>query len=394
MRLEDVHPAPALQYFRARNQAPPRHFWQAPPARDLCHRNRGSVADRVSVAGSHRGSLLARHSLEHPLKLNAGRAAPVHADPLLVVVLGPTASGKTALSLALAERFQGEIVNCDSVATYREFEIGTAKPGAAERARVPHHLVDFVDPAHYITAGEYARQARKVIAEINSRGHLPIVVGGTGLYLRALLEGLFPGPQRSEELRERLRERVATRGSSYLYQILRRLDRAATEKIHANDAPKLIRAIEVCLASRQKMTELWQQQGRDPLRGFRILRLGLDPERNVLYDRINRRAQHMFDGGLIEETQNLLQKYGTTARPLASLGYKQAVQFVRGELAREQALQAAQQAHRNYAKRQLTWFRREPEVKWLNGFGDDPNIQRQAVALVVAVQRDEPFGRV
>ena len=311
-----------------------------------------------------------------------------------MVVLGPTASGKTALSLALAERFQGEIVNCDSVAMYREFEIGTAKPDAAERARVPHHLVDFVDPAHYITAGEYARQARKVIAEINSRGHLPIVVGGTGLYLRALLEGLFPGPQRSEELRERLRERAAARGSGYLHRILGRLDRAATEKIHANDTPKLIRAIEVCLASRQKMTELWQQQGRDPLRGFRILRLGLDPERNALYDRINQRAQHMFDGGLIEETQNLLQKYGTTARPLASLGYKQAVQFVRGELTREQALQAAQQAHRNYAKRQLTWFRREPEVKWLNGFGDDPNIQRQAVALVVAVQRDEPFGRV
>jgi tRNA dimethylallyltransferase len=311
-----------------------------------------------------------------------------------VVVLGPTASGKTALSLALAERFQGEIVNCDSVAMYREFEIGTAKPGAAERARVPHHLVDFVDPAHYITAGEYARQARKVIAEINSRRHLPIVVGGTGLYLRALLEGLFPGPQRSEELRERLRERAAARGSTYLYRILGRLDRAATEKIHANDTPKLIRAIEVCLASRQKMTELWQQQGRDPLSGFRILRLGLDPERNDLYDRINQRAQHMFNGGLIEETQNLMQKYGTAARPLASLGYKQAVQFVRGELTREQALQAAQQAHRNYAKRQLTWFRREPEVKWLNGFGDDLNIQRQAVALVVAVQRDEPFGRV
>jgi tRNA dimethylallyltransferase len=311
-----------------------------------------------------------------------------------VVVLGPTASGKTVLSLALAERFQGEIVNCDSVAMYREFEIGTAKPDAVERTRVPHHLVDFVDPAHYITAGEYARQARKVIAEINSRGHLPIVVGGTGLYLRALLEGLFPGPQRSEELRERLRERAAARGSGYLHRILGRLDRAATEKIHTNDTPKLIRAIEVCLASRQKMTELWQRQGRDSLRGFRILRLGLDPERNALYDRINQRAQHMFEAGLVEETQNLLQKYGTTARPLASLGYKQAVQFVRGELTREQALQAAQQAHRNYAKRQLTWFRREPEVNWLNGFGDDPDIQRQAVALVVAVQRDEPFGRV
>ncbi len=321
-------------------------------------------------------------------------STPPRADPLLVVVLGPTATGKTALSLALAERFQGEIVNCDSVALYREFEIGTAKPGAAERARAPHHLLDFVDPTDYITAGEYARQARKVIAEIDSRRHLPIVVGGTGLYLRALLEGLFPGPQRSEQLRERLRQRAATRGSGYLYRILRRLDRAATEKIHANDTPKLIRAIEVCLASRQKMTELWQQQGREPLRGFRILRLGLDPERKALYDRINQRAQHMFDGGLIEETQSLLQKYGTASRPLASLGYKQAVQFLRRELAREQALQAAQQAHRNYAKRQLTWFRREPEVKWLNGFGDDPDIQREGVAIVGAAQRDEPAGRV
>jgi tRNA dimethylallyltransferase len=316
-----------------------------------------------------------------------------HADPLLVVVLGPTASGKTALSLTLAERFHGEIVNCDSVAMYREFEIGTAKPSAGERARAPHHLLDFVDPTGYMTAGEYARQAREVIKEIGSRGHLPIVVGGTGLYLRALLEGLFPGPQRSEELRERLRERAASRGSDYLHRILGRLDRAASKKIHANDTPKLVRAIEVCLASRQKMTELWQQ-GRDPLRGFRILRLGLNPERTALYDRINQRAQHMFDGGLIEETQNLLQKYGTTARPLASLGYKQVVQFAQGELTREQALQAAQQAHRNYAKRQLTWFRREPDVKWLNGFGEDPNIQLQAVASVVADQRHEYPDRV
>jgi tRNA dimethylallyltransferase len=309
-----------------------------------------------------------------------------------VVVLGPTAAGKTALSLAVAERFHGEIVNCDSVAMYREFEIGTAKPGTAERARVVHHLLDFVDPAQFITAGEYARQARKVIAEINSRGHLPIVVGGTGLYLRALLEGLFPGPQRSEELRERLRERAATRGSGYLHRILGRLDPAAAEKIHANDTPKSIRAIEVCLGSRQKMTELWKQ-GRDPLRGFRILRLGLDPERNALYDRINQRAKRMFDDGLIDETQNLLQKYGASARPFASLGYKQAMQFVRGELTREQALQAAQQAHRNYAKRQLTWFRREPEVRWLNGFGDDPDIQRQAFASVVALQEDQASDR-
>jgi tRNA dimethylallyltransferase len=305
--------------------------------------------------------------------------ASVQPEPPLVVVLGPTGSGKTALSLALADRFQGEIVNCDSVAMYREFDSGTAKPTASERARAPHHLLDCVAPTSHVTAGEYARLARQVLEEIKARSHLPIVVGGTGLYLRALLEGLFPGPQRSEELRERLRERVDSRGSGYLHRILRRLDRAAAEKIHANDTPKLIRAIEVCLASRQKMTDLWQQ-GRDPLRGFRILRFGLDPDRQALYDRINRRAQQMFEGGLVEETQRLLGKYDDAAAPLASLGYKQAVQFLRGELTREQAFQAVQQAHRNYAKRQMTWFRREPEVQWLRGFGDDAQIQQDAVA--------------
>jgi len=301
-------------------------------------------------------------------------------DPLLMVVLGPTASGKTTLSLALTERFHGEVVNCDSVAMYREFEIGTAKPSTAERARAPHHLLDFVNPTGYITAGEYSRLARQALAEIKSRGKSPIVVGGTGLYLRALLDGLFPGPQRSEELRERLRQRVEKNGADYLHRVLRRLDRDAAAKIHANDIPKIIRAIEVCLASRQKMTEMWKQ-GRDPLTGFRIVRIGLNPNRDALYARINQRAEHMFASGLVEETRQLLEKYGDTARPLTSLGYKQAAQLLRGEIDFKTALQAAQQAHRNYAKRQMTWFRREPEVSWLEGFGDDRAIQEEAAAL-------------
>jgi len=301
-------------------------------------------------------------------------------------VLGPTGSGKTALSLALAERFRGEIVNCDSVAMFREFEIGTAKPTAAERARVPHHLLDFVEPSGYITAGEYARQARQVLDQIKERGALPIVVGGTGLYLRALLEGLFAGPQRSEELRQRLRERAEEKGAGYLHRMLGRLDSAAAAKIHVNDTPKLLRAIEVCLASRSKMSELWKQ-GRNPLRGLRIVRLGLNPDRSVLYDRINQRAQRMFDGGLVEETRSLLEKYGTAARPLSALGYKQAVALVRGEIDRKTAVQAAQQAHRNYAKRQMTWFRREPDVIWISGFGDDAGVQSEAIRKIEDGQR-------
>jgi tRNA dimethylallyltransferase len=266
---------------------------------------------------------------------------------------------------------------------YREFDIGTAKPSCDDRAHAPHHLFDFVEPTAHITAGEYARRARQTIQEIKGRSRLPIVVGGTGLYLRALLEGLFPGPQRSEELRDRLRKRSDKKGASYLHRLLRRLDPAAAEKIHANDKPKLIRAIEICLASRAQMSEMWKQ-GRDPLRGFQILRLGLNPDRDALYDRINHRARLMFEEGLVEETHALLDKYGPSAGPLNSLGYKQALQLLRHETTRDAAIAAAQQAHRNYAKRQMTWFRREPEVAWLEGFGDDPKTVESAIEYVSA----------
>jgi tRNA dimethylallyltransferase len=301
--------------------------------------------------------------------------------PLLVVLLGPTASGKTALSLGLAERFGGEIVNCDSVAVYRHFEIGTAKPSTAERARAPHHLFDIIEPTELMTAGDYARRGRAVLEEIKVRGRLPIVVGGTGLYLRALIDGLAEGPQRSEDLRQRLRTSNERHGEGWLHRVLARLDGAAAARIHPNDVPKLIRAIEVCLMSRRTMTDLWSE-GREPLRGFRVLRLGLDPERNALYTRINQRAVRMFEAGLVEETRVLLERYGDEARPITATGYKQVVQLLRGEIDRKLAMWAAQQAHRNYAKRQMTWFRREPEVNWLKGFGDDPLIQGQAMELV------------
>src|SRR5271165_1595862 len=321
-----------------------------------------------------------------PSRAGSGKAtaASPQSDPLLLVILGPTASGKSALAIQLAQQFAGEVVSCDSVALYRYFEIGTAKPTREQRASVPHHLLDIAEPDEPFTAGDYARRAREVVHEIAQRGRLPIVVAGTGLYLRALLEGLFPGPQRSEELRERLRAGAAKRGSPYLHRMLARLDPEAAAKIHANDLPKLVRAIEVCLASRAQMSELWKQRGRDPLRGFRVLRIGLNPSREKLYDRINQRARQMFEQGLVEETRALRERYGErkNVTPLDSLGYKQAAQLLRGELTREQAIAAAQQGHRNYAKRQITWFRREPDVQWLAGFGDDPEIVKQAAELV------------
>jgi tRNA dimethylallyltransferase len=310
-------------------------------------------------------------------------SVPASHDPVLLVILGPTGSGKTALSLHLAERWNGEIISCDSVAVYRELEIGTAKPSRRQRERIPHHLIDIAAPTEQVTAGDYSRRARQAAADISQRGRLPIVVGGTGLYLRAFLEGLFAGPGRSEELRERLRAQAAKRGPEYLHRILQRLDRPAAQAIHANDVPKVIRAIEVSLAARRPITELWRG-GRDPLRGFRVLRIGLNPDREQLYAQLNERAERMFSSGLVEETRELLSRYGDSARPLGSLGYRQASQYLKGELTLEQAIAAAQQGHRNYAKRQMTWFRREPDVIWLEGFGSDIEVQRRAEEILEA----------
>ncbi|WP_035358956.1 tRNA (adenosine(37)-N6)-dimethylallyltransferase MiaA [Edaphobacter aggregans] len=298
----------------------------------------------------------------------------------LVVLAGPTASGKTALAIRLAKRFDGEIVSCDSVAVYREMEIGTAKPTVEERAIVPHHLIDVASPDEQVTAGDYSRLAREALSSITERGRLPIVAGGTGLYLRALIDGLFPAPPSRPELRERLRELAERKGAGHLHRVLTRLDARAAEAIHPNDLPKVIRAIEVSLAE-APMTEQWKR-GRDRLSGYRILRLGLNPPRALLYDRINQRAAAMFDRGLIEETSRLIERYGRECRALGSLGYAQAAAVLAGEMTREEAVAAAQQGHRNYAKRQLTWFRREPEMHWLAGLGGDDAVATEAESLV------------
>jgi tRNA dimethylallyltransferase len=301
----------------------------------------------------------------------------------LIVLAGPTASGKTSLALRLAEEFNGEIVSCDSVAVYREMEIGTAKPSREERALIQHHMIDIVWPDEACTAGDYSRQAREALAGITERGRLPIVAGGTGLYLRALIDGLFPAPPKKPGQRERLRKIAATRGPTYLHRLLTRLDRAAAAAIHVNDVPKVVRAIEVSLAAHQPLTQQWQK-GRDTLTGYRILHLGLDPPRPRLYERINQRAAAMFDRGLVEETERLIARYGEDCRPLTSLGYAEATAVLQNELTREQAVAHAQQGHRNYAKRQLTWFRREPNMRWLEGCGGDEDIVEQAMRLVAA----------
>jgi tRNA dimethylallyltransferase len=299
----------------------------------------------------------------------------------LVAVAGPTGSGKSDLSLLIAQMFDGEIVNCDSLQVYRHFDIGTAKLPLAERRGIPHHLIDILDPNQLCTAGEYARLARATIAQISERGRLPILAGGTGFYLRALLEGLFEGPARDQPLRDRLAAREARRPGS-LHRLLTRFDSKAASKIHVNDIPKVTRALEICLLTRQPASRLFQQ-GRDALRGYRTLKLGLLPDREALNPRLDGRCAWMFEHGLVEEVRHILALgFSPTCKPFESHGYKQAMQLIQGELNLRDAVFYAQRNTRHYAKRQITWFRRERELQWLKGFGDAPQIREAALESV------------
>jgi tRNA dimethylallyltransferase len=293
----------------------------------------------------------------------------------LIAIVGPTAAGKSALALALAERLNGEVVNYDSVQLYRGFDVGSGKLPPAERRGVAHHLLDCLEPVDVFTAGDYRREAVKVLADLRDRAKLPILVGGTGLYLRALLLGLFEGPVRSEAWRERLRAMVERRGREYLHRLLARLDAVAAARIQPRDTQKLIRALEVCILARQPLSAL-HARGRAALEGYSVTKLGLNPPRAQLYQRINRRVEHMFAAGLMEETQALLH-HSDAARikPLGALGYRQARAIWEGTSNREEAVNNTQAATRHYAKRQLTWFLREADITWFEGFGDDPHVQ-------------------
>ena len=305
---------------------------------------------------------------------------------VLPVILGPTGSGKSDLALTLARAIGAEIVNYDSLQLYRGFDVGTAKASPAERQVVPHHLIDILDPRELCTAGDYARRAEGTIREIASRGRVPLLVGGTGFYLRGLLQGLSPGPARDEAVRARLLSREQKRPGS-LHLILGRLDPAAAARIHRNDKNKTLRALEVRLLEGAPLSSVFQR-GRAPLAGCAPVKIGLDPPRELLYARLNARARRMFspgdaEGSLSQEVRGLLARgVPRDAKPFESLGYKQVLGMLAGSMTEEQALASTQLETRRYAKRQMTWFRREAGVEWIAGFGDEAGVRERALEIV------------
>ena len=303
-----------------------------------------------------------------------------HAESPLIVIVGPTASGKSALAVWLARELGGEVVACDSTQLYRGFDIGTAKPTAEERRGVAHHLIDVLDPREASTAGDYRERAIAVLEDLRARKRLPIFTVGTGLYLRALLEGLADVPLRSEELRERLWASAEAHPPGYLHRILKRLDPVSAEKIAPGDEQKLIRAVEVCLLAKKPLSEV-HRAGRNPLRGWRSIKIGLSPEREAIYQRIHARTDAMLAAGWMEEVRGLVASgLPVDAKPFDFIGYRELRAVLKGEMNLEEAKAAIQQATRRYAKRQLTWFRRDPQIHWFSGFGQDAVIQKEALA--------------
>jgi len=304
-------------------------------------------------------------------------------EPLpLVAIVGPTASGKSSLGVWLAERLDGEVVVCDSTQAYRGFDVGTAKPTPAERRGIPHHLLDLLEPHEVFTAGDYRRRVLEVLDDLRGRAKLPVFTVGTGLYFRALVEGLADAPTRSEELRARLRERAERRGPEQVHRILARLDPQAAGRIAPRDTPKVIRAVEVCLLAGKSISDV-HREGRLGLEGYAVVKVGLMPPREALYERIHRRTEAMLRAGWLDEVRRLVAAgVPANAKPFQFIGYRELRARLDGKTSLEEAVQAIQQATRRYAKRQLTWFRREAGVEWFAGFGDEPKISAAVAAYL------------
>lgn len=305
-------------------------------------------------------------------------SSSVQTERPIVAVVGPTASGKSDLGLALALRAGGEIVNCDSVQVYREIEIATAKVPFDERRGVPHHLIDFVSPEVRYTAADWARDALRTIEEIESRGRTALLVGGTGFYLRALREPFFDAPPTDERLRLRL-ERVRERhGPEHLHCLLARLDPESAARLHARDWPRVQRALEVRLQTGAPLSARLKERPEPPAAAARLRVFALKPPREELYRRIDARAEAHFRAGLIEEVRELLARgVPTSSSALGAHGYRRVVEYLRGERSLPSAVEQTKLDVRHYAKRQLTWFRREPGVEWVEGFGEDPRVQEE-----------------
>lgn len=301
--------------------------------------------------------------------------------PRLVIILGPTASGKSELAIRLAEQVGGEILVCDSTQVYRHFDIGTAKVPPSERRGIRHHLMDLVEPDEVFTAGDYRRRALGVLETLRNRQKIPILTAGTGLYLRALLEGLADAPVRSEELRDRLRKRAHQLGPQYLHRLLARLDPETARRLAPRDTQKIIRAIEIRLLAGKGVGEV-HRTGRVALEGYNVRKVGLLPPRAALYSRIDARVVSMIESGWIDEVRRLVrQGVWVGAKPFQFIGYAELGAFLEGSLGQDRAIEQIQQATRQFAKRQITWFRKEAGVEWLTGFGDEPAVQSAALEI-------------
>lgn len=292
----------------------------------------------------------------------------------IYAIVGPTASGKTEIGVKLARRLgNAEIINCDSVQIYREIRIATAKPSEEEKAGVPHHLIDYVAPEINYTAADWAADAAEKIRQIERRGNVPILVGGTGFYLRTLRQPFFESPPTDENLRKRLRRIAAEKGAERLHKILQRVDPASAARLFPRDYVRSMRALEVYFQTGRRLSELQPQRLDPPEFAARIKIFALNPPRDRLYERINRRAAGHFQNGLVEEVKRLREKgLSDQTNALGAHGYRRVCEYLRGERSLESAVERTKQDVRNYAKRQLTWFRREPETIWLDGFGDEP----------------------